>query len=185
MIKVQSLGMAGVYLLTPARNFDERGYFFEAYNRKSLEEHGLIFDFVQDNASLSLRVNTIRGLHFQRPQSAQTKLIWVNQGAIQDVIVDIRRSSATYRQHLSIELSASNGHQLLVPRGFAHGFRTIERDTVVQYKTDAYYSPEDDCGLRWNDPDLGIDWKCNESEAILSEKDRKLPLLRELPVYFS
>ena len=121
---------------------------------------------------------------FQRPPSAQTKLIWVGQGSVQDVIVDIRHSSPTYGQHLSIELSANNGFQLLVPSGFAHGFLTTAPDTMVHYKTNAYYAPEHDIGLLWNDPDLEIKWKCHGDTVVLSERDRKLTRLKELPPYF-
>jgi dTDP-4-dehydrorhamnose 3,5-epimerase len=183
-MKVQALSLPGAYLLTPKRSLDERGYFCEVYSRRAFEEHGLFFDFVQDNTSLSLNINTVRGLHFQLPRSAQAKLVWVDQGAVQDVIVDIRRSSPTYGRHLSIELSASNGFQLLVPRGFAHGFLATARDTLLHYKVDAYYDPDRDAGLLWNDPDLGIDWKCNQDQVVLSEKDKKLPLLKDLPLYF-
>lgn len=184
MMKIQALSLPGVYLLTPERHSDERGYFCEVYSRQTFEEHGLFFDFVQDNTSLSLNINTVRGLHFQLPQSAQAKLVWVDQGAVRDVIVDLRRSSPAYGQHLAIELSASNGLQLLVPRGFAHGFLTTAPDTLVHYKTDGYYDLDHDAGLLWNDPGLGIDWKCNVDHVLLSEKDKNLPLLKELPPYF-
>jgi dTDP-4-dehydrorhamnose 3,5-epimerase len=184
MMKVQSLSLSGACLLNPERHSDARGYFCEVYNRRTFEQHGLFFDFVQDNTSLSPGVNTIRGLHFQRPPSAQAKLIWVSQGSVQDVIVDIRRSSPTYGKYLSIELSASNGLQLLVPRGFAHGFLTTSPNTQAHYKTDAGYAPEHDVGLLWNDPDLGIEWKRDGDKVLISEKDRKLPRLRDLPPYF-
>lgn len=184
-MKIQALSLHGVYLLTPEHYSDERGYFSEHYSRRTFAEHGLVSDFVQDNASLTVNINTIRGLHFQLPPSAQAKLVWVNHGAMQDVIVDIRRGSPTYGQHLSIELSARNGLQLLIPRGFAHGFCSTARDTLVHYKVDAYYDPDREAGLLWNDPDLAIDWKCNTDQVLLSEKDKKLPLLKELPPYFT
>jgi len=169
-MKVQALSLSGAYLLAPERHFDERGYFCEVYSRGMFEKHGLFLDFVQDNVSLSPNIHTIRGLHFQRPPSAQTKLIWVGQGSVQDVIVDIRHSSPTYGQHLSIELSANNGFQLLVPSGFAHGFLTTAPDTMVHYKTNAYYAPEHDIGLLWNDPDLEIKWKCH-GDTVFSRKE--------------
>jgi len=183
-MKIQALSLTGAYLLAPERCPDDRGYFCELYNRRTFEEHGLFYDFVQDNTSLTLGVNTIRGLHFQFPPSAQAKLVWVTQGAIRDVIVDIRRSSPTYGRHLSIDLSASNHLQLLIPRGFAHGFCSTVRDTLVHYKVDSYYDPDREAGLLWNDPDLAIDWKCNLQDVLLSIKDKNLPPLRALPAYF-
>jgi|SRR5262245_8178045 len=184
-MKVQALSLSGAYLIAPERHSDERGYFSEIYSRRSFAEHGLVFDFVQDNASLSRDVNTLRGFHFQRPPTAQAKLVWVSQGAVQDVIVDLRRNSPTYGRHLSIELSAANGFQLLVARGFAHGFLTTKPDTLAHYKADAFYSPDHDCGLLWSDPDLGIDWKCDRGQVILSDRDKMMPRLKDLPPYFS
>jgi dTDP-4-dehydrorhamnose 3,5-epimerase len=184
MIEIQKLPLSGACVLKPARHADGRGTFCEYYNRREFQKLGLSFDFVQDNASHSQAANTIRGLHFQAPPADQAKLVWVCKGAVQDVIVDLRRSSPTYGQHLSVELSESNGLQLLIPRGFAHGLRTIAPDTLVQYKVDAHYDVTRDFGVRWNDPDLGIAWNCSETAAVLSEKDRRLPWLRDLPAYF-
>ena len=183
-MKVQALGLPGVYALIPERHTDDRGFFCEYYNRRIFEEHGFDYDFIQDNTSLTIKENTVRGLHFQAPPAAQTKLVWVSNGAALDVIVDIRRNSSTYGQHLSIELSANNGVQLLVPHGFAHGFCTAAPNTQVHYKVDAYYDPNREAGVLWNDIELGIDWKCTTGQVILSEKDRRLPLLKDLPAYF-
>lgn len=177
--------IASVLVLKPARFEDARGYFSEQYSRRALEAHGLAVDFVQDNVSLSVEPGTVRGLHFQAPPSEQTKLVSVLTGAVLDVVVDIRNGSPTYGGHVAAELSAENGMQMLVPRGFAHGFCTLEPNTRVLYKVDGYYDRERDFGLRWNDPALGIDWPVTEQEAKLSDKDRVQPLLAELPLYFA
>jgi dTDP-4-dehydrorhamnose 3,5-epimerase len=183
-MKLETVSLPGAYLVVPERLHDGRGYFYEHYNRLALEEKGILFDFVQDNVSFSQRVATVRGLHFQSPPSAQTKLVSVLRGAIQDVIVDIRESSPTYGQHLSVDLSAENGAQLLVPHGMAHGFCTTLPETLVLYKTDVYYDPSRDLGVRWNDPALGIKWPFDQAQVTLSERDKALPFLKELPRYF-
>ncbi|EJW18350.1 putative dTDP-4-dehydrorhamnose 3,5-epimerase [Paenibacillus alvei DSM 29] len=147
---------------------------------KKLNELGIYFNFIQDNQSLSLETGVIRGLHFQLNPKAQTKLIRVISGAIYDVIVDIRKSSSTFGQWVGVILSEHNHRQLLVPKGFAHGFCTLTPNTQVLYKVDEYYSPDHDRGIRWDDPSLGIDWPT--SKPILSDKDRLLPVLKEAEI---
>jgi dTDP-4-dehydrorhamnose 3,5-epimerase len=167
-------------ILLPRRFQDARGFFVESYSRRRLAKHGFTYDFVQDNLSLSTRVGTVRGLHFQRPPMAQAKLVSVLRGAIFDVAVDLRQGSPWYGCPVAVRLSAEEGNQLVIPAGFAHGFCTLEPDTVVAYKVDAYYSAEDDDGLYWADPALGIDWPVTEAEAELSDKDRRLPKLADV-----
>ena len=183
-MEVSSFELPGAYLLSPKRFRDARGFFVEQYNKKTLAAHGLNFDFVQDNLSLSARAGTIRGLHFQSPPSAQTKLVSVLHGAVLDVLVDIRTGSPAYGRHVAVELTVDNGKQVLVPRGFAHGFCTMADDTLLQYKVDAHYDPARDLGLLWNDPDLGIRWPVTAEAAVLIDKDKKHPRLRDLPRTF-
>jgi len=171
-------------MIVPRIHRDHRGFFSETYNKAVLEALGVKLEFVQDNHSLSVERGVVRGLHFQIPPFAQDKLVRVIRGSIFDVAVDLRRDSRTYGKHLARVISAAEWNQFLVPVGFAHGFCTLEVNTEVIYKVTNYYSPEHDRGLLWNDPDLGIVWPIAEAEAILSEKDRKQPRLRELPGYF-
>lgn len=178
------LELPGAYIINAKRFGDARGFFVEQYNKRALAEHGLYFEFVQDNVSFSLKSGTVRGLHFQPPPFAQTKLVSVLRGAVLDVLVDIRTGSPTCGRHVAVELTADNGSQALVPRGFAHGFCTLVDNTVVQYKVDAYYDAASDKGMLWNDPDLGIPWPIDEDQAILIERDRQQPRMRELPKYF-
>jgi dTDP-4-dehydrorhamnose 3,5-epimerase len=168
-----------VKVLQPAKHGDERGFFSETFSTKALQAAGLVAEFVQDNQSLSVQAGVVRGLHFQLPPMAQDKLVRVLRGAIIDVAVDVRRGSPTFGKHIAVELSAENWRQLLVPRGFAHGFATLVPNTEVFYKVTAFYSPEHDRGIRWNDPALGIDWRVDPAMAILSGKDQKTPLLRD------
>lgn len=168
----------GVVILEPNVFGDSRGFFMESYNRRAFREVGIDLEFVQDNHSLSEAPGIIRGLHYQSEPMAQSKLVRVLSGAIYDVAVDIRPDSPTFGQWVGVVLSEENKRQLLVPKGFAHGFCTLVPNTQVLYKVDQYYSPEHDCGILWSDPDLGIDWPVREPK--LSEKDRNLPLLREL-----
>ena len=177
--------IAPVFLLRPKRLGDSRGFFSELYSRRTLEAHGLSFDFVQDNISLSADAYTVRGLHFQASPSEQTKLISVLTGAVFDVVVDLRVGSPTYGRHVAAELSAENGLQMLAPRGFAHGFCTLAPDTRVLYKVDGFYDSHRDFGVRWNDPALRIPWPAAESVVTLSAKDREQPPLAELPQYFA
>ena len=172
-------------LIIPKRHRDDRGWFSESYYKSRLADIGITCDFVQDNLSSSTRAGTLRGLHFQRPPAAQAKLISVVRGRILDVAVDIRRGSPTYGKHISIELSAELGHQLYIPVGFAHGFLTLESDVVVMYKASEYYAPAQDAGIRWNDPDIACPWPIEGADAIVSDKDRRLPPLKEFSSPFS
>ncbi|MDE0349051.1 MAG: dTDP-4-dehydrorhamnose 3,5-epimerase [Gammaproteobacteria bacterium] len=183
-MRVQALGIADVKVLVPVRHGDRRGFFSEVYNRRTLEAAGVAVDFVQDNHSLSAERGTVRGLHFQVPPFAQTKLVRVVRGSVFDVAVDVRRGSPTFGRHVSVILSAAEGNQVLVPAGFAHGLMTLEADTEVLYKVSDYYAPDHDRGILWNDPVLGIDWPIAPAEAVLSEKDRTQPCLTEFDTPF-
>ena len=167
-----------ILLITPRRFGDQRGFFAETYNHQKYAEMEINVEFVQDNHSLSHDVGTLRGLHFQAPPHAQGKLVRCGRGAFFDVAVDIRRGSPTYGQWVGYELSAENGHQLYVPMGFAHGFVTLEPNSEIVYKCSDYYAPETEGALRWEDPDIGIEWPL-QGNPILSEKDALAPLLKE------
>jgi dTDP-4-dehydrorhamnose 3,5-epimerase len=182
--RIEFTDLDGVLLVEPARLCDARGFFSETYNRNAFHEIGVTCEFVQDNHSLSRERGTLRGLHFQIPPFAQSKLVRVLRGSVCDVAVDIRRASPTYGRTLAVTLSAKNGRQLFIPAGFAHGFCTMEPDTEVFYKVDAPYSRAHERGVRWNDPALGIAWPIVESEAVLIERDRSLPVLAGQPEYF-
>jgi dTDP-4-dehydrorhamnose 3,5-epimerase len=179
-VSIVSLALPEVRLIVPDRFLDERGFFSETYSRRALVEAGIADEFVQDNHSLSVPVGTVRGLHYQLPPFAQAKLVRVTRGAALDVAVDLRRGSPTFGRHVATTLSAAKWNQLLVPVGFAHGFCTLEPDTEIVYKVTAYYSRGHDRGIRWDDPELGIDWPVTAGAAILSDKDRALPLMAEL-----
>ncbi len=183
-IMIEATAIPDVKIITGKKFGDRRGFFSEVYNRKAFAEAGIALDFVQDNHSLSAQPGTVRGLHFQSPPFAQHKLVRVPRGRILDVAVDIRRSSPTFGRHVTVELSAENWRQLLVPIGFAHGFATLEPDTEVIYKVSDYYSAANDLGLAWDDPDLGIAWPLPPGGAVLSDKDRTHPRLRDLPAIF-
>ncbi|MDQ0339457.1 dTDP-4-dehydrorhamnose 3,5-epimerase [Caldalkalibacillus uzonensis] len=172
----------GVVIIEPDVYVDHRGFFMESYNDKKYKESGLEYHWVQDNHSLSVQAGVIRGLHYQLNPKAQSKLVRVATGAIFDVVVDIRKSSPTFGQWIGVILSESNKRQLLVPKGFAHGFCTLVPNTQVLYKVDEYYSPEHDRGINWNDPDIGIDWPT--STPILSEKDKIHPFLKDAEINF-
>lgn len=178
-MEIKETKLPSVKLLKPKRFGDHRGFFAETYNRQVYEGLGVDVEFVQDNHSLSAAVGTVRGLHFQAPPHAQAKLVRCGRGAIFDVAVDIRRGSTTYGQWVGCELSAGNGAQLFIPAGFAHGFATLEPDSEIIYKCSEYYAPETEGSLRWDDPELGIDWPV-AGDAILSEKDAVAPLLADL-----
>ena len=165
-------------LIIPHRFDDERGFFAEIYSHKKYSKMGIDVEFVQDNHSLSRDVGTLRGLHFQAPPHAQGKLVRCGRGSFFDVAVDIRRGSQTFGQWVGYELSAENGHQLYVPMGFAHGFVTLEPDSEIVYKCSDYYAPETERALRWDDPDIGIDWPLT-GNPTLSEKDALAPLLKD------
>ena len=179
-MQVEHLNIPDVRLLSPRKHGDQRGFFSETYSRKALAVIGIDIGFVQDNHSYSADKGTVRGLHFQTPPFAQDKLVRVARGSVFDIAVDLRQGSPTYGRHAGAVLSAQAWNQLLVPIGFAHGFMTLEPDTEVIYKVSNYYAPDHDKGLLWNDPALGISWPIADTEAVLSEKDRKLPRLAEL-----
>ena len=182
---VESLAIPDVKLITPVKHGDHRGYFSEVYNSRALAEAGVDLTFVQDNQSLSAERGTVRGLHFQSPPMEIAKLIRVLRGSIYDVAVDLRHGSPTFGRHVAVTLDAAGWQQLLVPAGFAHGFCTLEPNSEVFYKVTNYYAPPNDLGVRWNDPRFGIDWPVEDSEAVLSDKDRVQPMFAELPAYFS
>lgn len=175
----------GVLVLRPGRFADDRGFFSETFRLSWMEEAGLPTSWVQDNHSFSAAAGTVRGLHFQVPPRAQDKLVRVARGSALDVVVDLRRGSPTFGRHVAVTLSAENWEQVLVPKGFAHGFCTLEPDTEVLYKVSDYYSPDHDQGLLWNDPALGIDWPVAGEAALVSERDRRHPPLAALPDYFT
>jgi dTDP-4-dehydrorhamnose 3,5-epimerase len=178
-MKIHNTHMLGLILIEPKRFGDHRGFFAETYSRLTYSSLGVDVEFVQDNHSLSAAVGTVRGLHFQAPPHAQAKLVRCGRGAIFDVAVDIRRGSPTYGKWAGFTLSAENGAQLYVPAGFAHGFATLEPDSEIVYKCSDYYTPEAEGALRWDDPDIGIEWPII-GNAILSEKDANAPLLADL-----
>jgi dTDP-4-dehydrorhamnose 3,5-epimerase len=183
-MKIIDTEIPAVKILLPNKIGDHRGFFSETFNARLLKEAGLNFEFVQDNHSLSAQRGVVRGLHFQLPPFAQDKLLRVVRGAILDIAVDIRRASPTFGKSIAAVISADNWKQILVPAGFAHGFLTLEENTEVIYKVTNTYSPQHDRGIRWNDPALGIDWGINESNAILSEKDKRQPLLKDAAELF-
>ncbi len=183
--EVCRFAVSGPVLVVPRRFGDHRGFFLETYSVRDFAALGIGEVFVQDNHSLSREVGTVRGLHFQLPPHAQAKLVRVLRGAVLDVAVDLRRGSPSYGQHVAVELSAANAHQLYVPAGFAHGFCTLEPMTEVAYKVTADYSPDADGGIAWDDPDLGIEWPVVRHDAVLSDKDSRLPRFAELPLVFS
>ena len=184
MLDVNETDIKDVLLVTPKRHSDARGFFCETYNAERFREAGISEIFVQDNHSLSIEAGTVRGLHYQAPPRAQAKLVRVLKGAVYDIAVDVRKGSPTYGRHVAVTLSADNWHQLWIPPGFAHGFCTIAPDTEVLYKVTAYYAPQHDCGMQWDDPALGIRWPVSATEAVLSDKDRRHPTLAELPAHF-
>lgn len=183
-MQIDSTAIPDVKLISPKYFRDDRGYFVETYRADRLTAAGVDIVFVQDNQSLSVPAGTIRGLHFQTPPRAQDKLVRCIRGSILDIAVDIRRGSPTYGRHVAVRLSAEDGLQLLVPKGFAHGFCTLEPDTEVVYKVSDYYAPECDRGLAWDDPALGISWPVAADAAVLSPKDRTHPRLADLPPAF-
>jgi dTDP-4-dehydrorhamnose 3,5-epimerase len=183
--EIRSLAIPDVKLINPRIFRDERGNFSEIYNRRDMSQAGIGCEFVQDNQSLSRAKGVVRGLHYQVAPHAQGKLVRVINGAILDVAVDIRQGSPTFGRHVTAILSAANGSQVWIPVGFAHGFCTLEPDTEVIYKVTDYYAPDCDRGIAVDDPDLGIPWPVAPAEAILSDKDRKHPRLRDLPAQFT
>jgi len=180
----QRLAIPDVILVTPKRHGDARGYFSETYRESDYAAAGIPGPFVQDNSAFSSQIDIIRGLHFQIPPAAQAKLVSCTHGRIFDVAVDIRTSSPTYGQYVGTELSAKNGEQLYIPEGFAHGYLTLTQECLVQYKVSAYYSPEHERGIAWDDPALNIDWPLVGQAPVLSEKDTALPVLSALETWF-
>lgn len=174
--------LEGVYILIPKIFGDQRGFFMESWSRRTMEEAGLFYDFVQDNHSLSTVKGTLRGIHFQKGDKAQAKLVRCVRGVVLDVAVDLRHGSPTYKQWIGVELSEENKKQLLIPRGFGHGFVTLTDHVEFLYKADNYYAPEADGGIRWNDPDIGVDWGIDH--PVLSEKDTKNPFLKDIEPIF-
>ena len=168
----------GVVIIEPRLFCDDRGYFFESFSQREFEEKVCRTVFVQDNESKS-SYGVLRGLHFQKPPFAQSKLVRVVKGAVLDVAVDIRRHSPTFGQHVAVELTADNHRQFFIPRGFAHGFSVLTDEVVFQYKCDNYYAPQSEGALTWDDPNLGIDWRIPADKVILSEKDRHHPRLKD------
>jgi dTDP-4-dehydrorhamnose 3,5-epimerase len=179
-MQVVATEIPAVRLIRPRVHGDARGAFAESFSAPRFDAHGLPERFLQDNLSRSASVGTVRGLHFQRPPYAQGKLITVVCGAILDVAVDLRPGSPSYGRHVAVRLSAEDWTQLYIPAGFAHGFCTLEPDTTVHYKATQVYAPDSEGGLLWNDPALGIDWPVAPAEAVLSDKDRRWPRLRDL-----
>jgi len=175
-MKVTETSISDVLIIEPQVFGDHRGYFIESYNKTKFPSKYQHVDFVQDNESKS-SLGVLRGLHYQLAPHCQSKLVRVIQGSVIDVAVDIRKGSSTFGKHVAVELTGENKKQLFVPRGFAHGFVVTSENTVFSYKCDNYYSPEHDRGILFNDPSLGIDWGIEESKLILSEKDKKQPLL--------
>lgn len=180
----QRLAIPDVILVTPKRHGDARGFFSETFRADTYAKAGIPGPFVQDNHAYSQQAGILRGLHFQKPPSAQAKLVRCTQGAIYDVAVDIRQNSPTFGQHVGAELSAETGAQLYVPEGFAHGYLTLTPDCHVQYKTSDYYAPEAEGGIAWDDPALGIEWPMEGLAVTLSEKDKTLPPLSALAPIF-
>lgn len=167
----------GLLIIQPKVHGDNRGWFTENYSKRTFEENNIFVDFVQDNHSMSAQKGTLRGLHFQNNPKAQIKLVRCTKGAIVDVVVDLRRNSPTYLKHMSVELTAENQKQFLIPKGFAHGFLTLCDDVEIQYKVDEYYAKDEDRSIRFDDPQLGIDWGI--ADPVISEKDRNAPLLKD------
>jgi dTDP-4-dehydrorhamnose 3,5-epimerase len=176
-LRVTETGLPGVLILEPRVFGDARGWFMEAWSEQSLQDAGLNYRFVQDNHSYSAQKHTLRGIHFQKGESAQAKLLRCTRGAVLDVAVDLRIGSPTYKQWISAELSADNKRQLLIPRGFGHAFLTLTDDVEFLYKADNPYRAEADRGIHWNDPEIGVDWGVDA--PVLSAKDAAAPLLRD------
>ncbi|KQY07749.1 dTDP-4-dehydrorhamnose 3,5-epimerase [Rhizobium sp. Root73] len=183
-MQFENLDLPGIVLITPKKIGDSRGYFSETFRADLFLEKVGIFSFIQGNQSLSAEVGTVRGLHFQLEPRAQGKLVRCISGGILDVAVDIRKGSPTFGQHVKVELTAENGCQLWIPPGFAHGFCTLEPNSILSYNVTDYYSAEHDRGLFWNDPEIGINWPVSGDKAILSSKDAVQPALSALDANF-
>ncbi|MBO4464835.1 MAG: dTDP-4-dehydrorhamnose 3,5-epimerase [Prevotella sp.] len=177
-MEYQKTDIEGVYLLKPKVFGDARGYFVETWKQSDFDEHVGKVTFIQDNESKSSR-GVLRGLHYQKGEWSQAKLVRVIKGRVLDVAVDIRKNSPTFGKHVMAELSDENKHQLFIPRGFAHGFLVLSDEAIFTYKVDNVYAPQAEAGIRWNDPALGIEWPIDPSEVLTSEKDLKQPLLKD------
>lgn len=172
----------GVFIIEPRVFNDARGYFMEAWKKEEFEQHVGKVDFVQDNESKS-SFGVLRGLHFQKGAYSQAKLVRVIKGKVVDVAVDVRRSSPTFGKHVAVELSEDNKRQLFIPRGFAHGFVVLSQEAIFTYKVDNAYAPQADGGIRWDDPELGIEWPIDRASVLTSEKDLELPLLKDAELF--
>ena len=181
-MKISKTAIEGVVIIEPQVFEDERGYFFESYNQAKMEEAGLHYNFIQDNQSKS-SYGVVRGIHFQKGEYAQAKLVRVLEGTVLDVAVDLRQNSPTFGKYVAVELSAENKKQLMIPRGFGHGFAVLSKTAVFAYKCDNVYNKASEGGIRFNDPDINVDWKINPDEAILSEKDKNAPFLKEVTCF--
>ena len=177
-MEVVETNIEGVIIIEPRIFKDDRGYFFESFSQREFEEKVCKTTFVQDNESKS-GYGVLRGLHFQKPPFAQSKLVRVIKGAVLDVAVDIRKGSLTFGQYVSVELTGENHRQFFIPRGFAHGFSVLSEEVIFQYKCDNFYSPQSEGAIAWNDPDLNIDWRIPAEKVVLSEKDSKHPRLKD------
>ena len=178
-MKLTKTKLDGVVILEPDVFGDHRGFFMESWSKRKMEELGLHYDFVQDNHSSSTVKGTLRGIHFQRGDKAQAKLVRCTSGAVLDVAVDVRQGSPTFGQHVAVELTEDNHRQFFIPRGFAHGFSVLTEEVIFQYKCDNFYAPQSEGAIAWNDPMLGIDWRVPADKIILSEKDKHHPLLKD------
>ena len=183
-LDIRELEIPDVKLFVPKRFSDVRGCFCETWCERVFRENVENVIFVQDNQSLSVNRGTVRGLHLQKPPEAQGKLVRVLRGSILDVAVDVRRGSPTYTQYVAVKLDAAEGAQLWIPPGFLHGYCTLEDNTEVFYKVTSYYSPSHEVGVRWNDPEININWPIEAESAVLSQKDQLNPVLRDLPDFF-
>ena len=181
-MKITKTKLEGVVIIEPDVFGDNRGFFMESWNKKKMAKVGLDYDFVQDNHSKSTVKGTLRGIHFQKGDKAQAKLVRCVKGAVLDVAVDLRKNSPTFKQWVGVELSEKNKTQLLIPRGFGHGFVTLTDDVEFLYKADNYYAPEADAGIRWNDPEIGVEW--GVENPLLSEKDKNNPFLEDCKELF-
>jgi len=176
-------GIEGLRIIQARIFRDERGYFLESYSRHKLKEAGVDYSFVQDNISRSKR-GVLRGLHYQLDPMSQTKLLTVMSGRIIDAVVDLRKGSPTYGKHYTVELNSEDSSMVIIPKGFAHGFVSLSDDTVIMYKCDNYYSPEHERGVKFNDPDLSINWKIPEDELIIADRDRNFPCFADAEMNF-
>jgi dTDP-4-dehydrorhamnose 3,5-epimerase len=183
-VEIIKTAIEGVVIIEPRLFKDDRGYFFESFSQREFTEKVRKVDFVQDNESKS-SYGVLRGLHFQKPPYAQSKLVRVIKGSVLDVAVDIRKGSPTFGEHVSVELTEENHRQFFIPRGFAHGFSVLTDEVIFQYKCDNFYAPQSEGAIAWDDPALGIDWKIPAEKVILSEKDKHHPLLKDADWLFS